>query len=101
MTLGAYALFYFALQVQSARLSRVGSRVDLSYGIYLYAWPIQSLLIWHHRHISPWILFALSAFMAGVCAYASWIFIESPALMLKGRFLRDANHQRDRTAGTA
>jgi peptidoglycan/LPS O-acetylase OafA/YrhL len=101
VTLGAYVLFYFALQVKSARLNRVGSRVDLSYGIYLYAWPIQSLLIWHDRHISPWILFALSAFMAGVCAYASWIFIESPALRLKGRFLRDANDQRDSPAGTA
>jgi peptidoglycan/LPS O-acetylase OafA/YrhL len=98
VTLGGYVLFYFAFKFKSARLNRVGSKVDLSYGIYLYAWPIQNLLIWHYRHISPWILFALSATMAGVCAYASWIFVESPALSLKGRFLRHVPDQRERPA---
>jgi peptidoglycan/LPS O-acetylase OafA/YrhL len=98
VTLGGYVLFYFAFEFKSARLNRVGSRVDLSYGIYLYAWPIQNLLIWHYRHISPWILFAVSAAMAGVCAYASWMFVESPALSLKGRFLRHAPDQREKPA---
>jgi peptidoglycan/LPS O-acetylase OafA/YrhL len=100
VTLGGYALFYFALRFKSARLNRVGGKVDLSYGIYLYAWPIQSLLIWHHRHISPWILFAVSAAMAGICAYASWMFIESPALSLKGRCLRDTGDRRERPVAT-
>ena len=93
VTFGGYVLFYFALKFTSARLSRIGSKVDLSYGIYLYAWPIQSVLIWHYRHISPWLLFGLSATMAGVCAYASWTLVERPALRLKGRFLQRLPNQ--------
>ena len=93
VTFGGYVLFYFAFKFKSARLSRIGSKVDLSYGIYLYAWPIQNVLIWHYRHISPWLLFGLSATMAGVCAYASWTFVESPSLSLKGRFLRRLPNQ--------
>lgn len=91
---GGYALFYLALKFNSAWLSRIGSKVDLSYGIYLYAWPIQNLLIWHYRQISPWLLFALSASIASTCAYASWTFIESPALKLKWRYFRQVPDQR-------
>lgn len=84
-TLGGYLLFWFALHAKSERISRIGSKVDLSYGLYLYAWPIQKLLIWNFRHISPWMLFGLSTITAGMCAYVSWTLIERPFLRLKGR----------------
>ncbi len=86
--LGGYILFWFAFEVKSRRLSRIGSKIDLSYGVYLYAWPIQSFLIWHDRYISPWLLFAVSALLAGMCAYVSWTLIEGPCLKLKGRMAR-------------
>lgn len=88
ITIGAYLLFSFAFIFKSRVLGRVGSRVDLSYGVYLYAWPIQGLLIWHNPHISPWVLFLLSAMAAGCCAFVSWTVIEKPFLNLKGRFVR-------------
>jgi peptidoglycan/LPS O-acetylase OafA/YrhL len=83
LTLGAYALFTFAFAWKSPLLGRVGSRVDLSYGMYLYAWPIQGWLIWHYHHISTWSLFAISASLASCCAFVSWTVIEKPALALK------------------
>lgn len=85
---GGYILFWFAFQIKSRRLSRIGGKIDLSYGVYLYAWPIQSFLIWHDRQISPWLLFAVSALLAGLCAYLSWTIVESPCLKLKGRIAR-------------
>jgi hypothetical protein len=36
-TLAGYLLFWLALHVRVSRLSRVGSKVDLSHGIYHYA----------------------------------------------------------------
>jgi peptidoglycan/LPS O-acetylase OafA/YrhL len=83
---GGYGLFYFAFKAGSRRLNQVGSKVDLSYGIYLYAWPIQSLIIWNFRNVSPGLLFVVSALSAAACAYASWTLVEKPALDLKKRF---------------
>lgn len=83
--LGGYLLFWFAFEIKSARLSRIGGELDLSYGLYLYAWPIQSLLIWYYRNISPWTLFAISLAVSGLCAYASWTLIEKPFMQFKGR----------------
>jgi peptidoglycan/LPS O-acetylase OafA/YrhL len=88
ITIGAYVLFSFAFAFKSRALGRVGSKVDLSYGAYLYAWPIQGLLIWHYPRISPWVLFLLSTMAAGCCAFVSWTAVEKPLLSLKGRFAR-------------
>ncbi len=82
--LGGYLVFWFAFSVKSDLLARVGSENDLSYGIYLYAWPIQDLMIWHFRHISPWLLFAMTVPIAGAFAYGSWVGVERPFLRLKG-----------------
>lgn len=83
--LGGYLLFWFALTVKSDVLSRVGNRYDLSYGVYLYAWPIQNLLIWHYRHISPWLLFVIALPVSGLMAFFSWVCVERPSLQLKRR----------------
>jgi peptidoglycan/LPS O-acetylase OafA/YrhL len=81
LILGGYLLFCFAFKVKSQKLNRIGREVDLSYGIYLYAWPIQNLLIWYYRsNISPTLLFAITTTMASAMAYASWSLVEAPFL---------------------
>jgi len=87
MIFGAYILFWFALKAPVVRMGRF-SDVDISYGVYLYAWPIQSLLIRSHNHINPWMLCAISMALAGCAGYLSWILVENPALrcMLSLRF---------------
>jgi peptidoglycan/LPS O-acetylase OafA/YrhL len=86
LILGGYLLFCFAFKVKSQKLNRIGREVDLSYGIYLYAWPIQNLLIWYYRsNISPTLLFAITTTMASAMAYASWSLVEAPFLRLKER----------------
>ncbi len=59
-------------------------RMDLSYGLYIYAFPVQQLLaMWGISAFgfTPYFLSALA--IAGVLAAASWFAIERPSLSLK------------------
>ena len=82
MTLGAYCLFWLAF-AQLPKFARLDGRCDISYGVYLYGWPIQKLLIWNHPQISPWVLFALSMTASCACGWMSWHLIEKHFLNLK------------------
>jgi peptidoglycan/LPS O-acetylase OafA/YrhL len=81
--LGGYLLFWFALNVRSTRLAAVGTKVDISYGVYLYAWPVQKLLIWMYPGISPWLVFIEATAIASILALGSWRLVEKPFLRLK------------------
>lgn len=80
--LGGYFIFWFAFTIPVLRISNLSNRVDMSYGVYLYAWPIQSIIIWNDRTINPWLLCVLTIIAACVAAYASWKLIEKPSLNL-------------------
>jgi len=78
--LGGYLIFYGALHAPALRLGRFGAGIDISYGMYLYAWPIQNLILWHDRGINPWLLCGLTLPAAAAMGYASWRLVEQPAL---------------------
>ncbi len=82
----AVALGYFVLllaykkHVNRLDFSNVG---DFSYGVYLYGYPIQQLIIWWHDCvINPLWLFALTMAAIAPIAGASWFAVERPALRL-------------------
>jgi peptidoglycan/LPS O-acetylase OafA/YrhL len=85
-TLGGYVLFWFAFNVKSPTLARVGRKVDISYGVYLYAWPVQKLLIWSNPEISPWLVFIATMAIVSFVALGSWWLVEKPFLNLKAVF---------------
>ena len=58
---------------------------DFSYGMYLYAFPIQQWIVMHNRDISPTMLFALAAPATLIAAIASWYLVERPFLKMKKR----------------
>jgi peptidoglycan/LPS O-acetylase OafA/YrhL len=81
--LGGYLLFWAVFNLKSPTLARIGHKVDISYGTYLYAWPVQKVLIWLNPAISPWLLFVGATAAASGFGYASWRLIEKPFLSLK------------------
>jgi peptidoglycan/LPS O-acetylase OafA/YrhL len=86
---GGYVLFWFAFNFKSPVLASVGQKMDLSYGVYLYAFPVQKLLIWAYPGISPWSVFAVATVISGLFAWASWRLIEKPFLNLKTAFVQE------------
>ena len=81
--LGGYVIFWLALQGPRGRFSRVFNETDLSYGFYLYAWPIGNLIVWFYPTIGVWQLLVVTTAISLVIAYVSWTRIEKPALTLK------------------
>ncbi|MFN0113313.1 MAG: acyltransferase family protein [Paracoccaceae bacterium] len=75
----AYATILFAGWPAGAvrAYNRIG---DFSYGIYIYAFPVQGLAVWAFGGISPWANIALSFPPTLVLAVLSWHLIERPAL---------------------
>jgi peptidoglycan/LPS O-acetylase OafA/YrhL len=77
---GTYLLMYLAFW-ERCPLDRVMRFGDLSYGTYLYAFPIQQLLVQHLAlRNSPVRLFATATPLVLAAAAASWFFVERPAL---------------------
>jgi peptidoglycan/LPS O-acetylase OafA/YrhL len=67
-------------------MQRVGARGDFSYGIYLYAFPIQQLLVyWFPICRYPLVLTAMALPITGILAVGSWKLVEEPCLRLKRR----------------
>jgi peptidoglycan/LPS O-acetylase OafA/YrhL len=64
-------------------------RTDLSYGVYIYAFPIQQLLIISGLgSINPIAFWVVATVLSLPVAALSWFLIEKPALSRKSRLLR-------------
>lgn len=85
---GGYLLFWTVFAPVPSRgwlsaVQRFTSRTDLSYGTYLYGWPVQQILIRLLAIRSPWKLLPLATAAVLPVAAASWRWIERPALSRK------------------
>lgn len=80
--LGAYLLFYFAF-TDIRPLAKFDQLPDVSFGVYLYGFPVQKILLWYVPAMSPWVLFPLSLLASLVLGATSWYSIEKPLLRLK------------------
>lgn len=61
---------------------------DISYGVYIYAFPVQILLTIFGSASLGWVLNAIITFVITVgLAWLSWLYVEKPALALKDRKL--------------
>lgn len=65
-------------------LREAGRFGDLSYGLYIYAFPVQQTLIWAFRDRLPWTaILGLTLCTVFLLAFASWHLVEKRALRLK------------------
>jgi peptidoglycan/LPS O-acetylase OafA/YrhL len=88
---GTYVLFYLAFS-PLIRLHGFARYGDFSYGLYLYAWPVQQLLIQHFgarlamgHGLDRLALSVLTFGLTLPLAAASWYVVERPFLRLKSR----------------
>jgi peptidoglycan/LPS O-acetylase OafA/YrhL len=79
----AYGTFYLGF---APRLPTI-EKNDLSYGVYLYGWPMQQLALLAGATTLALNIAAATA-MTLVCAALSWFAVERPALRLKRRWSR-------------
>ena len=58
---------------------------DISYGLYIYAFPVQQSLAYFIPQVRPMSMFVLSTIITVVLAILSWRLVEKPALKLKNK----------------
>jgi peptidoglycan/LPS O-acetylase OafA/YrhL len=78
----AYGIFVIAFAVRLPFVD-LTDRADLSYGIYLYGYPVQQGLVALFPHAAPVALLMPALAISAVFAWASWRLVEEPALRLK------------------
>lgn len=81
---GTYLVIYLAL-ARSVRLPNLARWGDLSYGVYVFAFPIEQTLSYLFAPGLTWYAEVLIALPIALgLAALSWRFVEKPALRLKG-----------------
>jgi len=78
----AYVSLMFAGRRWGA-LSSFADHTDLSFGVYLYGWPVGQLLVLGFGPLGVAAVTLLSLVLLLPVAYLSWRFIEAPALRLR------------------
>lgn len=81
----AYAVLFIALH-PSVRMPSLDRYGDISYGLYIYAFPVQQAIAGSIDKVSPLGMVFSSLVITSILAILSWRFVEEPALKLKGSF---------------
>lgn len=80
----AYAIVVSGTLLQHRRLRL---RTDISYGMYIYAYPVQQLLaVSGLFNMNRLLIFSVVSIATVPLAFASWFLVEKPARSLKHRF---------------
>lgn len=79
---GAYLIFYVAQFGARTFLKDINNKQDISYGIYLYGWPVMKLLQMDIGTRPVWLIFTLAFAISCVLGLLSWYCVEKPALEL-------------------
>lgn len=77
-----YIVLYLAY-IPGGKIREYNKLGDYSYGIYIYAWPVQQFIAVSITNVSPVEMIILSTIITFCFAYASWHLIESKAIKLK------------------
>ena len=66
----------FSRRLPLIRAARFG---DLSYGLYIYGWPVEQCVVYYSRATAPWwIVFLVSVPVTAAIAFLSWHLVERP-----------------------
>jgi peptidoglycan/LPS O-acetylase OafA/YrhL len=76
-----YGVFVLAYLPQGI-VTRYNALGDYSYGVYIYAWPVQQSVIHYFGSMDPLTNIALALPVTMALAWLSWTLVEKPALAL-------------------
>lgn len=76
---GGYLMFYLS-EFHLRFLEPMRAIPDVSYGIYLYGWPVEVLLVWYLPGRSPWLVFAIAVVACAGLGWLSWVCVERPMI---------------------
>jgi peptidoglycan/LPS O-acetylase OafA/YrhL len=79
-----YAILVIAYRAP-IRLNALVRPGDVSYGVYVYAFPVQQTIALAWKGVAPLAMLAIAAPITYLLGLTSWRLVESPALALKGR----------------
>lgn len=80
------ALVVFIGTRSTPLVNRFGRYGDVSFGVYIYAFPVQQTVVWMTGKDFPFVAGLLVASVVTLaCAFLSWHLVEHPALRLKSR----------------
>ena len=85
----AYLLFYLAY-IPAGTIRKYNAAGDYSYGVYIYAFPVQQSVVALFPDMSVLQMMLLSALITLILAILSWHLIERRALRLKEFLIRNA-----------
>lgn len=85
--LGALPLAYLVLSFGAFCPVVWGSRRDLSYGVYVYGWPVQqTLVVLGVSHLGPALYILAAMILVMPLAWLSWVLVERPAIRMGRRW---------------
>ncbi len=79
---GTYLIFAAAKSGAGTWVGKINDKTDISYGVYLYAWPAEQLLIRYVGTSSLLLLMVLTWAIAAAAGWLSWIWVERPVATL-------------------
>jgi peptidoglycan/LPS O-acetylase OafA/YrhL len=80
-----YAVLVIAYRAP-LRLEMLARPGDVSYGVYVYAFPVQQMVVLAWASVTPLAMLVIAAPVTYLLGFASWRLVESRALAMKGRF---------------
>lgn len=89
-----HLLFYTALFITlififtNSYIRKLYISDDISYGVYLYGFPVQQSLYYLDPDIGAYRMFAFSVIISSVLGYVSWRIVEKPALSFRDPFVK-------------
>lgn len=89
-TFGAYIIFASARWAGSTPISSINNETDISYGVYLYAWPATQILVLYWPAMSPVLAEVITLGVVSLCGWASWKFVEKPMITKAQQFVHSS-----------
>lgn len=87
--IGSAYLFLFVAMAPGLSHPRLEPPGDISYGVYLYGWPVQQALQALFPTMTGLAMLAPALAITGLLATLSWLLVEKPALSLKNRLMAE------------